>query len=673
MFLGGQNMKIDIGLITENSIVISEYINQVKYIFGDTININTYSIEDGSAFVKKKENIFLVSANSSEYFEDVRKTLSKGDVVIPVYLSFFRRNLLLLNAYPKGTRALLVNVTKRMAEETITSLHQTGTNNIEFVPYYPGCPYKGDIKLAVTVGHEDIVPDFIEDIVDIGWRQISTLTMAELAIKIDCEYILETKRFLELSEKLFDLSDGFSTILTKYKVLRKEFDTLLQTMDVGIIATDSNHHIYACNHQAALYLGIKRTDLLSNNVTSFIDENLYERCRLQQVINKTQMIGFKKETIDISITPVIRGSQFLGAITIISVSETSEINDSMDFKSVSKGHVTRYNFSDIIGNSETIRQTIKLAKMMAKTDSSVLITGESGTGKELFAHSIHNNSKRSQGPFVAINCAAENLLESELFGYEGGSFTGAKKGGKIGLFEIAVNGTLFLDEIEGMSQNLQVKLLRVIQEREIMRVGGDTRIPIDVRIISASNQELLPLTSGGSFRSDLFYRLSTLPIELPPLRKRRSDIPILIEEFKNILNASFVLTEETKNILYKYDWPGNIRELHNCVEYFGCLNLPVIEPDNLPFYIQRFAKQNQALGDATDDIISKILDILHSKPCGRSTLLEELKIRGILISESKLRSYLTKLKDNGWISTKGGRGGSFLTDLGKSEIINRYK
>ena len=142
----------------------------------------------------------------------------------------------------------------------------------------------------------------------------------------------------------------------------------------------------------------------------------------------------------------------------------------------------------------------------------------------------------------------------------------------------------------------------------------DTRIPIDVRIISASNQELLPLTSGGSFRSDLFYRLSTLPIELPPLRKRRSDIPILIEEFKNILNASFVLTEETKNILYKYDWPGNIRELHNCVEYFGCLNLPVIEPDNLPFYIQRFAKQNQALGDATDDIISKILDILHSKP-----------------------------------------------------------
>lgn len=185
---------------------------------------------------------------------------------------------------------------------------------------------------------------------------------------------------------------------------------------------------------------------------------------------------------------------------------------------------------------------------------------------------------------MAINCAAlaDNLLESELFGYEEGAFTGAKKGGKTGLFEIANNGTLFLDEIEGMSKNLQFKLLRVIQEKEIIKVGGDEMIPIDVRIIAASNENLGDLVENKNFRQDLYYRLNTLPITIPPLRERIDDLYLLIDDFKQEMDFDFVFTKATKYLLENYTWPGNIRELRNCIEYLGCLGETIIEPEMLP-------------------------------------------------------------------------------------------
>ena len=227
---------------------------------------------------------------------------------------------------------------------------------------------------------------------------------------------------------------------------------------------------------------------------------------------------------------------------------------------------------------------LERARCFARTDETILITGESGTGKEVMAGSIHNASRRGSKPFLSINSAAipATLMESELFGYEEGAFTGAKKGGRLGLLEISHQGTLFLDEVEGMSPALQVKLLRVLQEREIMRVGGTSIIPIDVRIVAATNESLERKVAEGTFRRDLYYRLSTLPIVIPPLSERGDDLFLILEQFQKELGGSFRLTPQVRGFLKSYSWPGNIRELRNVVEYFLYTGHDPITMEDLP-------------------------------------------------------------------------------------------
>ncbi len=252
----------------------------------------------------------------------------------------------------------------------------------------------------------------------------------------------------------------------------------------------------------------------------------------------------------------------------------------------------RFSFKNLIGDSEAMSRLITLLERVAPSRANVLITGESGTGKELVAQALHMGSERKTHPFVPINCGAipENLIESELFGHERGAFTGADKK-KQGLFETAHQGTLFLDEIGELPMGMQVKLLRVLQEREFRRVGGTTNIPVDVRLIAATNQDLSANIAEGTFREDLFYRLNVVSIELPPLRERRSDIPLLIQNFyrqKTGRNDSYQIDKQTLDILFGYDWPGNVRELENLVE--RCLVLGdehLMSVDCLPPQLQQ--------------------------------------------------------------------------------------
>lgn len=237
----------------------------------------------------------------------------------------------------------------------------------------------------------------------------------------------------------------------------------------------------------------------------------------------------------------------------------------------------KYKLDDILGISQQIKACKNKVQKIAKVNLNVLITGESGVGKELFAHSIHNESDRANFPFVSINCSAipETLMEAELFGYEDGSFTGARRGGKIGKFEIANGGTIFLDEIGDMPFRMQAKLLRALQDKEIVRIGGNTPIPLDVRVISATNQNLQQMISDGTFREDLYYRLNVLSLLVPPLRERKDDIPILadsfIETFYKETGLFRKLSDDVIDNLKTYDWPGNVRELKNFVEKL-CVN-----------------------------------------------------------------------------------------------------
>jgi len=251
---------------------------------------------------------------------------------------------------------------------------------------------------------------------------------------------------------------------------------------------------------------------------------------------------------------------------------------------------SRYTFDDIIGRSERIRSVKESAKRCANSSSTVLITGETGTGKELLAHAIHDAGIRRHGPFVKLNCAAipAELIESELFGYEEGAFTGARRKGKLGKFELAKNGTIFLDEIAEMPLQLQPKLLRVLQDKEIEKIGANHPVKINFRLIAATNKDLAEEVRKGSFREDLFYRLNVITLNMPPLREMRDDIPLLVE--KILTKMAFKLkvkkrriTEEAEKVLMDYDWPGNIRELENVIE--AAVNMSegdVISIEHLP-------------------------------------------------------------------------------------------
>jgi transcriptional regulator with PAS, ATPase and Fis domain len=260
----------------------------------------------------------------------------------------------------------------------------------------------------------------------------------------------------------------------------------------------------------------------------------------------------------------------------------------------------RYQFEDILTINSKMIGLKRFGKTIAKSDASVLIQGESGTGKELFAQAIHNASLVSNHPFVSLNCSSipKELLESELFGYENGAFTGARKDGRIGKFELAGEGTIFLDELGTMPLEMQVKLLRVLENREFSRLGGNKPIPMKARVIAATNANLVDALQDGSFRSDLYYRLNVINIEIPPLRERLEDLPILCENLlagQNNLYRRYPpsVSEEAMTLLSVHDWPGNVRELRNVIERAAIIcEDDVILPNHLPEYIQAYRKQN---------------------------------------------------------------------------------
>ncbi|MBI4965058.1 MAG: sigma 54-interacting transcriptional regulator [Desulfomonile tiedjei] len=283
----------------------------------------------------------------------------------------------------------------------------------------------------------------------------------------------------------------------------------------------------------------------------------------------------------------------MGVNNVVSVKQKKQL------AAISQQNQRRYTFSNIIGKSDSLLNCLQQAKQVAEKSSTVLVSGETGTGKELLVQSIHSASQRSGGPFVALNCGAipSGLVESQLFGYEAGSFTGARKGGQRGLFEQANGGTLFLDEISEMNLELQSRLLRVLQERELVRIGGTKVISINVRVIASTNKDLWGMVASGGFRQDLYYRLSVIELRIPPLRDRIEDLPLLIRHFITEFRANFGtfvedISEEALECLQCHPWPGNVRELRNCIERIMNLSTnKVIGIEDIPVIIRKQGEQ----------------------------------------------------------------------------------
>ena len=342
----------------------------------------------------------------------------------------------------------------------------------------------------------------------------------------------------------------------------------------GVMAITKKGNVEEINLEARDIFGISQ----GVRPKEIIIEELFPRNEWKEVIKKnvSKDIFFKKQEMlyMANISPLFIEGDVNGVlITIHNAEQVRETESKIRAKLRKKGLVAKYNIDDILGESGLIKQAKKMSEKYSKVNSNVLIVGETGTGKELFAHSIHNLSKRNMQPFVAVNCAAvpENLLESELFGYSEGAFSGAIRGGKMGLFELAHGGTIFLDEIGEMPFNLQAKILRVLEEKEVRRVGDDKVIPIDVRVISATNIDMPRKIAKGEFRIDLYYRLNLLDITVAPLRERKKDIPILVGYFieqaasKNFL-TNIDIDERGVIELCKWSWSGNVRELRNICE-----------------------------------------------------------------------------------------------------------
>ena len=419
--------------------------------------------------------------------------------------------------------------------------------------------------------------------------------------------------------------------------------------------------------------------MMSKGYKEFIGDMVPEGKHVTEVIENTKLhdivktgktqIGeiqiIKGQQVIASRLPIIKDNKIIGAIGKVI------FKDITDFYDMSKKIITmekeikyykdqlkkqksaKYSFSNIIGESKSLMEVKNICQRAAMSDSNVLIMGESGTGKELFAHAIHNASDRASGPFVKINCAAipSELLESELFGYEGGAFTGAKKEGKVGKFELANGGSIFLDEIGDMPLQMQVKLLRVLQEREIERIGSTKTRPINVRIISATNKNLEEEVKSGNFREDLYYRLNVMSVNIEPLRKRKDDIRPLAKALVKKLSSQMgvhvdSISEKAMAALEAYDWPGNIRELENVIE--RSINLlysdRIIKVSTLPVHITQSHKTHVYIAGSTlkeqlyDVEKSIILECLNENQGNKQKTANDLDMSRTSLYQ-KLKSY----------------------------------
>ena len=385
----------------------------------------------------------------------------------------------------------------------------------------------------------------------------------------------------------------------------------------GICAMDKDGNVILWNKFMEDRYDINARDITGKKMSDFLENTVSERVLKTRTKMSDVYYTERKEAMYglVHSNPVFLGDEFMGVVcTEVDITEAKRLsmelekaNDTLKYLENQVKELSKGNFDNIVGRSYKLEKSKGIAKQVAKTTSSILILGESGTGKEVFSRAIHDYSER-KGQFVPVNCSAipAELFESEFFGYESGAFTGASKKGKIGIFELAKDGTVFLDEIGDMPLSMQAKLLRVLQEKEVRRIGGEKIININSRIISATNKDLKELVRQGKFREDLYYRLNVVEIELPTLRERKEDIEVLIHNFlKEICEHNNLpvlsITKRALKMLQRYSWKGNIRELKNTIENIVVLsNGKIIDIDDLPEYIIRKSNEKEFEEDGLD-------------------------------------------------------------------------
>lgn len=684
-----------IAVVALDPLAGASYTKEVRDLFGEYAEVVGYSVRDGSAAgVLPRADLFAISTDAYGSAEEVARHVPIDSQIMSIEVTFYWETLKKLCEIPKGTKVLFVNVTSNMAREAITQLSSLGVNHLQFIPYYPGAVLEETVDIAVTPGESRFVPPSVKTVIDCDHRPCSYGMMVEIALRLGLEYLPETESFMDYAKVVASNHYSFDLMYAKSRRQESQMHILAESLDEGLIGVNETGDIFVCNKKACQIAHISEELTMGKK-----GEEVFPYIPFYQVLREKKAVPEKiirlfGTDISLAVVPVVRKENCIGAFAMLQkFNEQESRQNALRRQLMQKGHYARYTLNDVIGISTAITETKNILRKMAATDSPVLLMGETGTGKELMAHALHQASRRADGPFIAINVAAmpENLLESELFGYEEGAFTGAKKGGRPGLFEFAHQGTLFLDEVEGMSLSMQVKLLRVLQEGEIMRVGGGSIIRVDVRIVAATNESLEEKIQDGSFRKDLYYRLNALTVEIPPLRKRGDDIFLLLDYFMRKMGGDFTLSEGVKAFLRRHPWPGNIRELQNAVEYFNYLAKPVIGLSDLPPTMTRFMDDGSDDGEgevndnAADDneadmvyqaAVDKKRFVLNQlalawkagETAGREKILEAAKKDHISMTQKQVRVLLDELAKEGLIQVGRGRGGSKITEKGLNKL-----
>ncbi len=628
-----------------------------------------------------------------EIYPEAHVILAKRDLSAPRYFDK-------LFQIPEGEKVLVVNGTRTGAEETVEALMRLHIDHLKYVPYWENCGIDcSGIHTAITPGMGEYCPAQMDTVIDIGMRRLSPAVFMTVLETCGLDKIYLDRYIWNEKGVLIDTYKRLGEALVQSNTLGHTLQTILDHQDFAIMTYDENGSVTGTNRYAESIFGVERTDMAGRPVWNYFPE-LRGITEEKDVENLNGIFELNEKLYYIDVFPSRGdGSGSAGFIRMRSTLEICEKEEYVRNHTYRKnsGYTAKIHFDDMILCDSKMNRLKEQGKHFAFSSSSVLITGESGTGKELFAQSIHNSSPRNQGPFVAVNFAAlpENLVESELFGYEDGAFTGARRGGKKGLFELAHGGTIFLDEIGDASLTVQSRLLRVLEQKEIMRLG-DTKIrPVDIRVIAATNKNLEKMVEEGTFREDLYYRVNTLHIHIPPLRQRRSEIIPLFSFFSEQLGRRKPISADAQSLLLSHAWKGNIRELRNVAEYAMIMAEGAeIQANDLPESLHNELPQD---GNtiASHEIISiqesnnmrriseilsaryqkkeiqALLDLLHCNtflrpPLGRTGILSALKEQGIFFSEGTLKNVLKNLERLELVVVGKTKQGTRLSDLGEA-------
>lgn len=670
-------MQYKLTTISNDESASKDVYDQLTTLIGKHFIITSYCYQDYLKIKHPKDKLVLITGPLTE--AKVIHHLNRDCKYFIGKRTLNPKSFHLLFNIPKDSEVLVVNNLYENAIEVITELQAVGINHLRLFAHDPHKPLEKKFRYAISHGELHLVPPDIPHVINLGRRLISLMSIAQIVDYCTGDRLDDSFLYERYIRDLVKLSFESFTQIQRNDLLQEQMKMVLANFEDGILVTEADNKITFHNTIAASILNQKTLigkSLSEVNIPSSYASGL-----------DAIFVNIADKTIHTARKEVALGKdRIIQMITLKDLTNIRKIDEEYKTHKKHAAYTAKYTFKDIIHQSTAMANTVRIAKQLAQSESTILITGESGTGKELIAQSIHNASKRKSFPFVAINCAAlsESLLESELFGYEEGAFTGAKKGGKQGIFELADDGTIFLDEIGDAPLSIQNKLLRVLQEKEMMRVSGNKVIPINVRVIAATNKDLFQMVEQGLFRQDLYYRLHVLPLSVPPLRDRKEDIELLAPYLlsKHGAHPTPADMEIILSLFYEHSWPGNIRELENIAEYISTIGAA---SQDLKGDILRLINRNQdkknlspvdtaarkALFSRSPQIKTDLVNILQLLSVakseevllGRYKLQQLLQSKNVCLTPQQVKTRLDMLHQAGFIATQTGKG-SILTEAG---------